>query len=162
MIKNREPQGCLFGWLVAIFQGSSGGEANQSRLPYRKKDYFFSQAERSFYAVLMKAVAGEFVIFSKVRLADILYVEKGTEKWQSYFNRIQSKHIDFVLCTPDLIQPVLVIELDDSSHDREDRRKRDAFVDDALAAAGLPILHVLARRTYSPVELKAGIAERLR
>lgn len=162
MIKNREPQGCLFGWLVAMFQGGGASEASQNRLPYRKKDYFFSQAERSFYAVLMKAVAGEFVVLAKVRLADILYIEKGTGAWQSFFNRIQSKHIDFVLCTPVLIQPVLVIELDDRSHDREDRRKRDGFADDALAAAGLPILHVPARRTYSPVELKAGMEERLR
>lgn len=161
-MKTREPQGCLFGWLLALFQGHGGGETVQTRLPYRRKEYFFSQAERSFYGVLVKAVAGEFVVLSKVRLADVIYVEKGTGTWQSFFNRIQSKHVDFVLCAPELMQPVLVIELDDRSHDREDRRDRDSFVDEALAAAGLPILHVPARQKYSPIELKAGIAQRLR
>lgn len=161
-MKTREPQGCLFGWLTALLQGRDAGESVQPQLPYRKKDYFFSQAERSFYGVLVNAVAGEFVVLSKVRLADVVYVEKGTGAWQSFFNRIQSKHVDFVLCMPELIQPVLVIELDDRSHDRDDRRRRDAFVDEALAAAGLPILHVPARQKYSPIELKAGIADRLR
>jgi very-short-patch-repair endonuclease len=47
----------------------------------------------------------------------------------------------------------LVIELDDKSHDDEERQTRDAFVDRALGAAGLPILHLSARRTYSTRDL---------
>jgi hypothetical protein len=150
------------GWFLALFQQDESGKAAPARLPYAKKDYFFSQTERSFYGVLAKAVAGEFVVFSKVRLADLIYVEKGSGAKQAHFNRIQSKHVDFVLCTPDKIQPVLVIELDDSSHERQDRRDRDAFVDDAFAAAKLPILHVPAKQKYSPLELKAAIEQQLR
>ena len=160
-MKTREPQGSLMGWLLALLQGGGSGEAVRPRLPYRKKDYFLLQAERSFFGVLKKSVAGELIVLSKVRLAGVVYVEKGTGAWQLFFNRIQSKHVDFVLCTLDTIQPVLVIELDDSSHDRKDRHDRDAFVNEALAAAGLPILHVPARQKYNPVELKARIAERL-
>ena len=38
--------------------------------------------------------------------------------------------------------------LDDSTHQRIERRNRDLFVDRALAADGLPILHVTARGSY--------------
>jgi len=48
---------------------------------------------------------------------------------------------------------VLAIELDDSSHDREDRKDRDAFVDQVFAAARKPILHVRARGTYQTDEI---------
>jgi hypothetical protein len=46
------------------------------------------------------------------------------------------------------VSPLLVVELDDSSHQRIERRNRDLFVDRALAAAGLPILHVTAKGSY--------------
>jgi very-short-patch-repair endonuclease len=38
----------------------------------------------------------------------------------------------------------LVIELDDASHEEETRRDLDTFVDAALNASGLPILHIPA------------------
>ncbi|MEM1098698.1 MAG: DUF2726 domain-containing protein [Planctomycetota bacterium] len=45
---------------------------------------------------------------------------------------------------------MLVIELDDASHDRESAQARDAVKDRALDAAGLPPLRVPARRSYDP------------
>jgi len=119
--------------------------AGPPRLPYRRKDYLLTKAERSFLGVLEQAVLGQPRIFAKVRLADLVWMPKGTEQRQSHFNRISSKHIDFLLCDDDAIRPLLVIELDDSSHERQDRKSRDVFVDQALAAAELPMLRVRAR-----------------
>jgi len=52
-----------------------------------------------------------------------------------------------------------VIELDDASHEEESRRDRDTFVDAALTAAGLPILHIPAQRADIPAELAAAIQQ---
>jgi very-short-patch-repair endonuclease len=76
-------------------------------------------------------------------------------------NKINQKHVDFVLCDPNSFTPLLVIDLDDSSHMRKDRQGRDAFVDAALDAAGLPILHVSAQHAYAPAEVRALITDRL-
>ncbi|HEX7516302.1 MAG TPA: DUF2726 domain-containing protein [Chthoniobacterales bacterium] len=122
-------------------------------LPYLKKQYFFSAAERSFYEILKRLAPAEHTVFAKVRLADLVYVSKGTASWQSHFNRINRKHLDFVLCNRDLA-PLVAIELDDSSHDEEDRQSRDEFVDEVLAAAALPILHVRAKRAYNLDEVR--------
>ena len=78
---------------------------------------------------------GQLLVFTKIRLADLVYMPKGTANRQTHFNRIQSKHVDFVLCPRDKLSPVLVIELDDASHEEEARRDRDTFVDAALTAA---------------------------
>lgn len=109
---------------------------------YKKRTYFFTKNELKFYRDLVKETADlNVVLFSKVRLADIIEPKEKGEKWQSQFNRIKSKHVDFVLCEPISIKPILVIELDDSSHERADRQERDSFLDKALAQAEIPIIH---------------------
>lgn len=133
------------------------GSSGRSQLPYKTREYLLSRAERSLYGVLERAVQRAYRIFPKVRLADVLYVERGTERWQSHFNRVSAKHVDFVLCSLDTVSPLLVVELDDASHGRSDRASRDGFVNDALASAGLPILHVRARNSYDVTEVADAI-----
>ena len=53
------------------------------------------------------------------------------------------------------------MELDDSSHDAEDRKARDAFVDEVFRSAKFPLLHIPAQATYNPTELRAKIATAL-
>jgi hypothetical protein len=130
-------------------------------LPYKKKDYLLTAAERSFYEVLCSIMDNQLHVFPKVRLVDLVYLPKGVENRQGHINRVMSKHVDFVLCDRQNIAPLLVIELDDASHEREDRKERDAFLDKALAAASLPILHVAAKRTYAPKELAELIQQKL-
>jgi hypothetical protein len=125
-------------------------------LPYSAKKYFFSAAERSFYEILKRLVSAEQTVFAKVRLADLVYVSKGASSWQSHFNRINRKHIDFVLCDRNLA-PIVAIELDDSSHDEKDREARDAFVDQVLASAAFPVVHIRVKRAYAIDELQTQL-----
>ncbi|MCC6908620.1 MAG: DUF2726 domain-containing protein [Phycisphaerales bacterium] len=163
--------GCL-GFLARLLNagGESGNRAavgaSEEPLPYRRKDWLLSKGERAFYEALCMAVdARAHRIFCKVRLADLVWLPKGVSKRQSHQNRIQSKHVDFVICSAEGLRPLLVIELDDRSHEREDRRQRDAFVDRALAAAGLPVWHAPAAAGYRVEELaervRRGCAERV-
>ncbi len=146
-----ENKGCLFSLLGLLFpQGKKEGAS-----PYRVRDDFLSPAESSFYRVLLLACGGQFLVFPKVRLVDILFVQKGVEKWQSHHNRISNRHTDFLLCNPQTLRPSLAVELDDGSHNRSDRKERDAFVDQAFKAAGLPLLHVPAKNTYDAQQLRA-------
>ncbi len=94
---NESPSGCLLA-ILRLFGPSQSRAPDKVALPYLRRDYLFSRAEVSFYGVLNNAVAGQYLIFAKVRLADLLYIPRGTPARQSAFNRIQSKHIDFILC----------------------------------------------------------------
>ncbi|WP_366924344.1 DUF2726 domain-containing protein [Metallumcola ferriviriculae] len=126
--------------------------------PYRKKKYLLSIAEKSFFQVLSTwNVKHNYYIFPKIRIADLLYIQKNTDNRQTYINKIQSKHIDFVLCDRDTISPIAAIELDDSSHQRADRIKRDEFLDKAFSDAGLPLIRVPAKRSYSLNDLSAEL-----
>jgi very-short-patch-repair endonuclease len=156
--------GCLPA-ILRLFAGG-GEQATQTtieeELPYRRKDYLFSRAERSFYGVLNQAIGTDYLIFAKVRLADLLFLPRSTESRQRHQNRVNAKHVDFVLCDRDQVQPLLVIELDDSSHQRSDRQKRDKFVNRALAAASLPIMHVTVQQAYNPEGIRKVIDSMLR
>jgi very-short-patch-repair endonuclease len=105
------------------------------------------------------AARGEYLIMSKVRLADVVSVKKGLSgaARQQAFNRIQSKHLDFVICKPDDSTILFAVELDDQSHNRADRKDRDAFVDEVLKAAGITLHRVTAKRAYSVQDLRDAL-----
>jgi hypothetical protein len=120
---------------------------------------FLTPAERAFFRVLRDAVGDEYALFAKVRVADILKVRQGEKDFAVHFNRISAKHVDFLLCDPSDVSPVLAIELDDATHERADRRRRDAFLDEAFASAGLPLARFRAGTAYDPAQLADEIAE---
>lgn len=124
---------------------------------YYKKTYFFTKNEFYFYKALKEiACELELEIFPKARLADIIEPPRNGKNWQTAFNKIKAKHIDFVLCENQTFKPKLVIELDDKSHTTEKRMQRDQFVDEALKSAHLQIIH-----TYGTQNLKDKIIEAL-
>ncbi|HWI66614.1 MAG TPA: DUF2726 domain-containing protein, partial [Symbiobacteriaceae bacterium] len=86
--------------------------------PYIRRASLLSPAEQRFYTRLYQAVGNELLICPKVRLADAIDVRGDAIEWQAAWNRIAAKHLDFVLVTADEYQPLLAIELDDSSHMR--------------------------------------------
>jgi hypothetical protein len=146
--------GCLF----AVFNVLFGKRKAEEALPYRVRDDFLSASENSFYRVLLIVCGEQCRVFPKVNLADILFVKKGSDNPQGFRNRINTRHVDYLLCNPQTLRPILAVELDDASHMRSDRRERDEFVDRAFQAAGLPILHVPAKNTYDVQELRVQIA----
>jgi hypothetical protein len=126
-------------------------------LPYRKTDHLLTPAERSFYAVLQRILGDELRLFVKVRLADLVWLPHDVENRQAHVNRVAAKHIDFVLCDPRTLAPVLAVELDDSSHAAPHRQQRDALVNEVLRTVGLPLLRVPVRRSYVPSEVADDI-----
>ena len=112
--------------------------------------------ESRFYSEgLVPAVGKRFHIAPKVRLADV--IECPGPATSTAFRKIQSKHLDFVLIYPKSSRIVAAIELNDATHEKDDRKHRDVFVADALRAAGIPLIMVPIFRKYSPVRIRAHI-----
>lgn len=102
--------------------------------------------------------AGHHLSF-KVRLADVIQPagELSRSDWQRAFNMISAKHVDFLLCRADDLRVVLVIELDDASHKKKARVRRDQFVEAALKSAEVPLLRVDARKGYALSDLREKV-----
>ena len=143
-----EKPGCL----ATIFGIKLKDSRQTSALPYRLKSDFFSPAEANFYRVLKQVIGEHLLIFPKVGLGEFIFIT-DQENLQSYRNKIDRKHVDFLLCKPDTLQPVFAIELDDSSHRRATRSERDAFVESVFAASSIPLVRVPVRDSYNLQEL---------
>jgi very-short-patch-repair endonuclease len=54
------------------------------------------------------------------------------------------------------------IELDDKSHDRQDRQDRDRFLNELFAASRIKLLRIKAHKSYDTRELARKITEAIR
>ena len=126
---------------------------------YEAVPSLLTPAERSFFGVLQQSLASDYQIFAKVRLADIVRPVRNPSRsgWQSAFNRTSGKHVDFLLCDLECLNVIGVIELDDRTHERFERGLRDSLVDSALADAGIPILRISTRQSYSPAQIREQV-----
>lgn len=90
-------------------------------------------------------------ICPKVRLLDLVEPRRG-EGFMSALGKIQSKHVDFIICDQNLYIKAIV-ELDDNSHDQPDRKERDRFVDDVLTSVGYTVIRTRAvtEETLAPL-----------
>ncbi len=130
------------------------------KMPYKRCDRLLSKGEHAFWHPLFYAVRGKYRIFPKVRLADVVRGPDRRDRERYWFNRIGRFHIDFVLCDPDTTEPLMAIELDDASHRTPRppyRARRDAFKDQVLADAGIPVLRIPTAEAYSPEDLAEKI-----
>jgi len=118
---------------------------------YKTLGKLLSDAEHSFYLVLRQALLNEkYEIFVKVRIADVLLPESNLNRgnWRSAFNKISSKHFDYVLCEINTLSVVAVIELDDKSHHQAETRARDIFIEKVCETAGLKLLRFPCKANY--------------
>jgi hypothetical protein len=128
-------------------------------LPYERRGGLLSPAAINFLRSLQLAAREDWVIFSMVRLADVIKVRPRTRKYQSWNSRIQGKHLDFVLCDVDTLDVKLAIELDDAAPGAS--RKSERFVSTALAAAGVPLLKVKVQEKYETAVLRKDLEDAL-
>ena len=131
------------------------------QFPYRLRDDFLSPAEQNFFLVLKATVSDWALICPKVSLGDLFYAQMGNSgRNQSYRNKIDRKHVDFLLCDPQTARPLVGIELDDKSHQRPDQQERDQFVDGVFAAALLPLVHIPVQSHYPTAKLNAFLRQK--
>jgi Protein of unknown function (DUF2726) len=126
---------------------------------YKIRGALLTPAEIKFHKVLKQAVDGKYIIFAKVRVADILTPADGLSKshWQRAFNKISAKHFDFVLCNSENLKVEMVIELDDKSHLKSSRIARDNFLNQATNSSGLKFLRFQARSSYQVADVQSKI-----
>ena len=132
-------------------------EENAGKLPYRRK-FLLTKNEYWFYKKL-KEIADkyDYAILAKIRFADLVEVSAEAEKseYMKYFGKVKSKHIDFILCKKENLYPELLIELNDSSHNSEDRIKRDEFVRNVAEKVGYKMIFVNGTQNLEDIVTQA-------
>ena len=127
---------------------SSDGRAQRHKngpAPYFKKQPL-SEPEQVLFHRLREALP-EMIVLAQVAMPAMVGIRKN-ENWKRQFNEISRKHVDFVICHPDLSLRA-IIELDDSTHQRGERIRADAVKDAAFQIIGVPMVRFDVREMPS-------------
>ena len=144
--------------IIKIINEQEGGETSEKKTyDYQAKQFIMTKNEHDAFDTIVATVGTEYYVFPQVKLDKILDW-KGNGKNALYAMRhIYQKSVDFLLCDKKYLNPKLAIELDDSTHDREDRRTRDAQVEEIFASAHFPLLRITHFDLSNLSELKEKI-----
>ena len=116
---------------------------------FSKKDYLLTQNELKFYK-LLKNITDKYnlIIFTQVSLYEIINANNLKD-----FNKIKSKSIDFVIT--DVNSKIkLCIELDDTTHQKINRQKRDIFINNIFQELEIKLLRIPVQNYYNLKKLE--------
>ena len=122
----------------------------------RKNNSIMTPTELNFYRVLKDfSIENGYIVFSQVALNSIIDVNKTGNKSKdtSLNNKIQNKIIDFVLCSSIDYTIKYCIELDDYTHNFNNRIKRDEFLNEVFLEVGIPLKHIKVKNFYTIEDL---------
>ena len=119
---------------------------------YTVKPLTMSKTEKEFFGKLLQVVEDRYYVFPQVHLSALLDHKVKGQNWSYAFWHINGKSVDYVLCDKNTLFPTYAIELDDFTHERKDRIKRDIEVERIFTDAGLPLVRFKSR-DVSPSEI---------
>ena len=151
--------------LVKKFFPEIASENKEEKKPlykYNRKDFLISRPEHEFFDILVETFGSKYYVFTQVHLPTILDHKVVGQNWKGAFSHINGKSVDFVICDKAYIKPLLAIELDDKSHEHEDRIERDGTVEQMLKEAGMPLLRFGNNGSFNKEEINRLILEKLK
>lgn len=120
--------------------------------------------ELKFYRFLINVVIEirkiynlNLTIFAQVALNRIIDINNEREQ-KELFDKISRKSIDFVLFNEENSKIYCCIELDDETHEKEDRKERDILIDNAFKN-NINLIHIKRADYYSKEEMIQKIVE---
>ena len=123
---------------------------------YEKKEYLMTKNELKFYKLLKKITDKlNLTIFAQVSLYQVIKNKEFKD-----FNKIRSKSIDFVI-TENNGKIKLCIELDDNSHNKNNRIERDTFINEIFKQTNINLLRIPVQEFYNIETLENKIKEQL-
>jgi uncharacterized protein DUF2726 len=123
--------------------------------PLKRKPTLLSAPEQILYQRLVEALP-EHRVLTQVQLLQTVRFKRGSRN-AGILNRISKLSIDFLVVTPETAI-VAAIELNDATHNNEQRREADARKAHALKSAGIPLLVWSVREMPDVQAIREAIA----
>ncbi len=110
--------------------------SNLNQNNYKTKQ-LMSEYEKYFFNILTENFSDTYLIMPQVNLATIINKIKDYPK--QYQNELY-RNIDFGIFDKQTMQPLLLIEINDKTHERKDRIKRDIKVKEICNKANIDLI----------------------
>jgi hypothetical protein len=111
----------------------------------------WTDAERAFADVLVKALKQKVRVFLKVGVLDVIEFYDEPDKRRLFFWRdvLGKEHFDYVVCRRETLEPLLAVELDDPRVPKKSSTADDVKTT-AARNAGFPLVHFSAASKLTP------------
>lgn len=148
--------GVIVSWSIGGKGRKQGIYVNAKKFAYkyRRKEQLMTNYEAKFFRRLEKVAGDRYYIFPQVHLSSILDHKVKGQDWRAALSTIQRKSVDYVLCSREDLRITYAIELDDSSHDQDERVDRDRTVERILADSGVVLVRFRNSNEMSDEEIK--------
>jgi hypothetical protein len=141
----------------------SGEKSTQAKITpqylYSRKKNFISPSEKEFFKMLVEVAGDRYHVFPQIHLSALFNNETKGKYCKLAFQIINRRSVDFVLCDKLTLEPVYAVELDDPTHNRPSRVKRDANVDKLFAQHNFPLVRFKDYRNLSPGDIATRFYE---
>lgn len=144
--------GALYAWYRQVYHKRPS--LYNDTPSYLRRDSLLLEHEQHYFRALTQVVENYARVFPKVRLSDLVQPQGVQPEQRAHWMRVQRRCVDFLLCSPNNLAPVLAIDLDTRAKKRRRAQSPGGDVlDKALKTANIPLLRVRATREYDKYEV---------
>ena len=117
-----------------------------------EKKYLLTKPENEFKNYLRNNLSQDYEIHCKVKLTDVLAKEhtKHLNKKSRWYSGILQMHVDFAIICSKTSKIIMVIELDDETHNNDKAKRRDYTKDNTLKMSGVHCERVIHEHALNP------------
>ena len=101
---------------------------------YNPKPSLLTETEKGFYKAIKEVLPENHLLFPQINLATVI-----SKNDASHFQNELFRNIDFLITNSEF-KPLVFVEINDSSHNSNQRKERDQKVSNICEEAGIPII----------------------
>lgn len=118
-------------------------------IPNYRKNNLLTKEEQKFFTYLKQlTLKYNYLTFVQVALSQIVQVNNNHNYWH-LLGKIKQLVIDFVIYDSFNEEIICCIELDDETHNKSKRIKRDIFIDEVFEEIKIPLVHIIRKNDYN-------------
>lgn len=126
---------------------------------YAKRSSVIGKNEMKCMASLTRVAGKNARVLPKVRMNEVVRVSREFAEDQSIAAKLKSRHVDFLLCNPNSLEPIAAVNLenptqrDDAGDKVKGKSRTDSFSEDVLRLANVPLLKLTIKDEYDTADI---------
>ena len=153
----------IFKGVGKIKQAEDSNENNNQikklQYKYYAKSYVMTSRENECFKILNEVFSSKWFVIPQVHLSALLDYKVKGQNWNAAFRHINGKSVDFVLIGKESFKVICAIELDDSTHNKPERKERDVEIERIFNQARIPLARISKFESMTKPELAKAITD---
>jgi len=153
----------IFKGIGKIKQAEDSNENNsqikKSQYKYYAKSYVMTSRENECFKILNEIFSSKWFVVPQVHLSALLDYRVKGQNWNAAFRHINGKSVDFVLIGKESYRVICAIELDDSTHNKPERKERDVEIERMFEEARIPLARIAKFESMTKPEIAKVVTD---